>query len=83
MSKLENVILKEHIMWIKNKENPTKSYTQKGIFRTNCLDCLDRTNVIQARISLVVLKYVLDKIKEKELKSSNMSQANAEKCGFG
>lgn len=22
MSKLENVILKEHVMWIKNKENP-------------------------------------------------------------
>ena len=21
--------------------------TQKGVFRTNCIDCLDRTNVVQ------------------------------------
>ncbi|KAG0254428.1 inositol polyphosphate 5-phosphatase [Actinomortierella ambigua] len=25
--------------------------TQKGVFRTNCLDCLDRTNVIQSNLS--------------------------------
>lgn len=29
---------------------------QKGIIRTNCLDCLDRTNVIQARIGWKVLE---------------------------
>lgn len=32
---------------------------QKGTFRTNCLDCLDRTNVIQQVISLkTVLEYL-------------------------
>ncbi|KAJ1508882.1 inositol polyphosphate 5-phosphatase [Coelomomyces lativittatus] len=29
---------------------------QKGVFRTNCVDCLDRTNVIQALISEQMLK---------------------------
>lgn len=29
---------------------------QKGTMRTNCLDCLDRTNVIQTRISWKVLE---------------------------
>ena len=28
-----------------------KQKEQNGIIRTNCLDCLDRTNVIQARIA--------------------------------
>lgn len=34
-------------------------------------------------MSLVVVKYILDKIKEKELKKGNISQASAEKIGFG
>ncbi|KAI7900605.1 SacI homology domain-containing protein [Cokeromyces recurvatus] len=29
--------------------------TQKGIFRTNCMDCLDRTNLVQNEISRRVL----------------------------
>ncbi|KAL4991570.1 SacI homology domain-containing protein [Aspergillus falconensis] len=29
---------------------------QEGIFRTNCLDCLDRTNLVQTIISLVALE---------------------------
>ena len=37
---------------------------QMGILRTNCIDCLDRTNVTQARISLEVLTDVLTKIKK-------------------
>lgn len=35
---------------------------QKGVYRTNCLDCLDRTNVTQARISLLVLCDILAKL---------------------
>lgn len=33
---------------------------QKGTFRTNCLDCLDRTNVMQQVISLAVLRQYLE-----------------------
>ncbi len=31
--------------------------TQKGVIRTNCMDCLDRTNVIQSSIALRILSY--------------------------
>ena len=36
---------------------------QKGVYRTNCLDCLDRTNVTQARISLMIVRAMLRFIK--------------------
>ena len=26
-------------------------FHQKGVFRTNCMDCLDRTNVIQSLVA--------------------------------
>ncbi|CAK7897513.1 polyphosphatidylinositol phosphatase Inp53p [[Candida] anglica] len=32
---------------------------QDGTFRTNCLDCLDRTNLIQQVISSTVLKHIM------------------------
>jgi hypothetical protein len=32
-------------------ERPAKKNVQKGIFRTNCMDCLDRTNVVQSVIA--------------------------------
>ncbi|ODV59760.1 uncharacterized protein ASCRUDRAFT_36782, partial [Ascoidea rubescens DSM 1968] len=36
---------------------------QKGAFRTNCLDCLDRTNLIQQVISNAILDMILDDYK--------------------
>lgn len=32
---------------------------QEGVFRTNCLDCLDRTNLVQTIISVMALKSFL------------------------
>ena len=37
---------------------------QKGVFRINCLDCLDRTNVVQSLISQYVLKHILLQVEE-------------------
>ena len=34
---------------------------QKGIFRTNCLDSLDRTNVAQSKVGLYALQLCLQK----------------------
>lgn len=34
---------------------------QNGVIRTNCLDCLDRTNVVEAFLSEAVLEEFLDK----------------------
>jgi len=35
---------------------------QEGVFRTNCIDCLDRTNVIQSVLARQVLHKVLNKL---------------------
>ena len=29
----------------------TTPFTQDGVFRTNCIDCLDRTNVVQSLLA--------------------------------
>ena len=34
--------------------------TQKGVFRTNCIDCLDRTNVVQSLLSKRSLQQQLE-----------------------
>lgn len=39
---------------------PTTILRQEGVFRTNCLDCLDRTNLIQTIISQMALEYFFD-----------------------
>ncbi|XP_039995875.1 phosphatidylinositide phosphatase SAC2 [Xiphias gladius] len=35
---------------------------QEGIFKVNCMDCLDRTNVVQAAIARVVMEQQLKKL---------------------
>jgi len=42
--------------------------TQTGAFRTNCIDCLDRTNVIQTVISRITLHLIL---KDLDLSNEN------------
>lgn len=39
---------------------PAVILQQEGVFRTNCLDCLDRTNLIQTIISQMALESFLD-----------------------
>jgi hypothetical protein len=34
---------------------------QKGVMRSNCLDCLDRTNLIQSKIAYDILTVILAK----------------------
>lgn len=35
---------------------------QNGVFRTNCIDCLDRTNVVQSMLAKRSLKQTLQKL---------------------
>ncbi|CRG98389.1 inositol-phosphate phosphatase, putative [Plasmodium relictum] len=43
-----------------NSVNINNSYNfQNGVFRTNCLDCLDRTNVFQYYYALYFILYIL------------------------
>ena len=45
---------------------------QKGIFRTNCIDCLDRTNIVQTKIGMNTLQTILDHISQSNrINSSN------------
>ena len=59
---------KDFFLFIHSKDSQ-KTYLQSGAVRTNCLDCLDRTNFTQAHISKHVLKEVLTLIKKKQLES--------------
>jgi synaptojanin len=42
---------------------------QMGVFRTNCLDCLDRTNYIQSRIGLRAVKHFVERFGQEEVHS--------------
>ncbi|KAG0235499.1 inositol polyphosphate 5-phosphatase [Actinomortierella wolfii] len=56
--------------------NDTIVQTQKGVFRTNCLDCLDRTNVIQSNLSKGIIESLFFNLysNERERLYSLMSQ---------
>lgn len=43
-------------------ERPIKRNVQKGIFRTNCMDCLDRTNVVQSVIARQLMLSWMSKV---------------------
>ncbi|KAH8094819.1 inositol polyphosphate phosphatase [Cristinia sonorae] len=45
---------------------------QKGVFRTNCLDCLDRTNFVQDIISRIMLEQYLSLIRREWLHSGTL-----------
>lgn len=56
---------------------------QKGIFRTNCLDCLDRTNVVQNKICFRLVDVILDTLKKSSKSGvSQMQQAQLSELGF-
>ncbi len=42
---------------------------QKGVFRTNCLDCLDRTNFFQAKLALITVESIFRQL---NLSNSNL-----------
>ena len=35
--------------------------SQQGVVRTNCLDCLDRTNYVQSRVALRACRHFLER----------------------
>jgi hypothetical protein len=51
-------------------EKPIKILnTQKGVFRTNCIDCLDRTNIVQTLISRHFTHQIMIKLGISDCKS--------------
>lgn len=51
----------------------TSASVQKGVFRINCIDCLDRTNNVQLTIGLNVLLMQLDSL-QKRVNSSHLQE---------
>ena len=49
-----------------NNSNSNEFKTQSKFIRTNCMDCLDRTNSVQAFIGIEMLKYQLANLIHKE-----------------
>lgn len=47
--------------------------TQTGVFRTNCIDCLDRTNVVQNTLSTEALLLQLKGLGAVNVLSSDLS----------
>lgn len=51
--------------------------------RTNCLDCLDRTNVTQTKIAMRIIEHILDRIKSQNRRSHNtISERQMALMGF-
>ena len=48
--------------------------TQRGVMRTNCLDCLDRTNVVQCYVSWAVLSSILGLKANMDLESEALAK---------
>ena len=45
----------------RDKVTPSIIRQQTGVFRTNCMDCLDRTNVVQSMLAAENLVTVLSR----------------------
>ena len=44
---------------------------QRGVFRVNCMDCLDRTNVVQAALARHIMEQQVNKMLNKEIDGSS------------
>ncbi|CAF1312108.1 unnamed protein product, partial [Didymodactylos carnosus] len=55
----KNILREMKFCWITKNEMVSE---QSSIFRINCVDCLDRTNVVQAAISKTIIEIMLRKI---------------------
>eukprot|EP00118_Oscarella_pearsei_P022902 m.268482 g.268482 ORF g.268482 m.268482 type:complete len:516 (+) comp40530_c0_seq1:174-1721(+) len=55
---LQSVVTKMQFSW---RNGGTWLCPQTGVFRVNCMDCLDRTNVVQSALARAVLAVILNK----------------------
>lgn len=58
------------------RRGPTLVLQQEGVFRTNCLDCLDRTNLIQTIISQMAIEAFLSHRNERAATDFWMRHSN-------
>lgn len=61
--KVEEKLVKTFGYYTEDRISGKISQEQKGVMRTNCLDCLDRTNVVQTRLAFRIIDDILDRLK--------------------
>lgn len=58
--------LREHVVnygcFFYHNNDPASLQIQRGVFRTNCMDCLDRTNVVQSLLATENLNLILKRM---------------------
>ncbi|KAG2349544.1 hypothetical protein BDR05DRAFT_1020563 [Suillus weaverae] len=59
INQLERVFESQGFFWVSNNMLLSK---QKGVFRVNCIDCLDRTNVVQSAFARHVMSMQLEAV---------------------
>ena len=59
ISSLSSIISEMGYCW-RDKQGPI--FLQKGVFRVNCIDCLDRTNVVQTALGKAVIEIQFSKL---------------------
>ena len=87
--KIEDMLVNKFGYFSEDRNTGAILTEQKGVMRTNCLDCLDRTNVVQNKIAFRIVENILDKLKEINNKKTNghhqssaMIQKNLDSMGF-
>jgi hypothetical protein len=66
-------IIDEYGYFLMDTDNNQIVCPQKGVFRANCMDCLDRTNLVQNEISkTVLLDYIQNKFRDQRFGSDKL-----------
>ena len=61
--KVEEKLVRTFGYYIEERGTGKPLLEQKGVMRTNCLDCLDRTNVVQNKLAFRIIEAILDQLK--------------------
>lgn len=64
LEKIESMLVDRFGYYSEDRNTGEVLTEQKGVIRTNCLDCLDRTNVVQNKIAFRITEKILDYMKE-------------------
>eukprot|EP01017_Pseudomicrothorax_dubius_P036224 TRINITY_DN5169_c0_g1_i2.p1 TRINITY_DN5169_c0_g1~~TRINITY_DN5169_c0_g1_i2.p1 ORF type:complete len:522 (+),score=125.56 TRINITY_DN5169_c0_g1_i2:180-1745(+) len=71
---MNNIGYSEYVIQKNKGDQVSTIKQQKGTYRTNCMDCLDRTNVVQSVLSRLVLQKFLTDIGAFDAASKNATE---------
>lgn len=67
------MLVKNFGQYVEERHSGKIVQEQKGVMRTNCLDCLDRTNVVQTKLTFRIVEVILDQIKNMNRRNGGSS----------